>query len=72
MRNSGILAFLGGAVAGAAVALLLAPRRGDETRHMIKEYVDHKMRRCHCGENGHHHDHDCHCDEQLPVPTEPK
>lgn len=33
-------AFLGGAVAGAAVALLLAPEKGEVTRGKIKDMVD--------------------------------
>lgn len=35
------LAFLGGAVAGTAAALLLAPRSGEETRASIGEAVGH-------------------------------
>ncbi len=38
--KAGILAFLGGAVAGAAIALLLAPDSGDETRRKIKVFID--------------------------------
>lgn len=35
------LAFLGGAVAGAAIALLLAPEKGEVTRRKIKDAVNH-------------------------------
>jgi gas vesicle protein len=35
-----VLAALGGAAVGAAVALLLAPRSGRETRRQIAGYVD--------------------------------
>jgi gas vesicle protein len=34
-----VLALLGGAVAGAVVGLLLAPRRGEETRGALKGYA---------------------------------
>lgn len=34
------MAFLGGAVAGAAVALLYAPQSGDETRDRLLGYVN--------------------------------
>ena len=33
------LAFVGGAVAGAAAALLLAPEKGSETRKAIKDFI---------------------------------
>ncbi len=33
------LAFLGGLVVGGGVALLLAPRSGEETRRIIKDYT---------------------------------
>lgn len=56
MKQSSIFAFLGGAVAGAAVALLLAPKSGAETRGMIKEYVDNEMKKCKCTSE-HNHEH---------------
>lgn len=57
MKNSGILAFIGGAVAGAAVALLLAPKSGEQTRRMIKDFVDQEVDRVKqkCAHNHHNH-----------------
>lgn len=48
-----LLAFIGGAIAGAAVALLTAPKSGAETREMIREYVDDlkdEIKPCHCSD----------------------
>lgn len=64
MKQSSFFAFLGGAVAGAAVALLLAPKSGSETRGMIKEFVDNEMKRCKCTSE-HLHEHT----EELSTPT---
>lgn len=37
MKCNGIIAFIGGALAGAAAALLLAPDSGENTRRKIRE-----------------------------------
>lgn len=38
-----LFAFLGGAVAGAAVAILMAPEKGETTRARIKEMIDRRI-----------------------------
>ena len=40
MKAEGIIWFLGGAVVGAAAALLLAPESGEKTRRRIKRFVE--------------------------------
>ena len=39
MNKNTLLAFLGGVVAGGLVALLVAPKSGEETREMIADKV---------------------------------
>lgn len=40
MKNSTVIfAILGGAIAGAAAALLLTPSKGEDVRESIKDYV---------------------------------
>jgi len=39
MKTTSLFAFLGGAVAGAAIALLYAPDKGSETRKKISDKV---------------------------------
>lgn len=36
-------ALIGGAIIGAAVALLMAPKSGEDTRKMIREFVDDEL-----------------------------
>lgn len=38
-----LFAFLGGAIAGAAVAILLAPEKGEVTRAKIREMIDKRV-----------------------------
>lgn len=45
MKQSNVLAFIGGAIAGAAVALLFAPKKGDDLRNDIKDYVEKEIRK---------------------------
>lgn len=40
MKADALLAFIGGAIVGAAAAILFAPDSGDETRKKIKDSFD--------------------------------
>jgi len=40
MKTDTLFAFIGGAVVGAAAALLFAPESGEETRKKLRESVD--------------------------------
>ncbi len=40
MKGDTLLAFIGGAIVGAAAAILFAPDNGTETRKKIKEALD--------------------------------
>lgn len=40
MKADALLAFIGGAIVGAAAAILFAPDSGDETRRKIKDTLD--------------------------------
>ena len=42
MKASHLITFLGGAILGAIIALLLAPESGDETREKIKAKLEEK------------------------------
>lgn len=42
MKASQLITFLGGAILGAIIALLLAPESGDETREKIKTKLEEK------------------------------
>ncbi|TBV82774.1 MAG: YtxH domain-containing protein [Desulfobulbaceae bacterium] len=43
-----VFSFLAGAVTGAVIALLVAPRSGRETREMLAEYGEELRERCNC------------------------
>lgn len=64
MKNSGICVctFLGGALIGAAIALLTAPKSGDDTRRMIKDFVKREIDDVKRGIDNMA----CHCDDHKP------
>ncbi|MFI3266864.1 MAG: YtxH domain-containing protein [Rikenellaceae bacterium] len=45
MKNSPLLAFIGGAAAGFAAAIFVAPHSGKKTRAHIKEHIKEHMRK---------------------------
>ena len=51
-----MLVFLGGALAGAATALMVSPKCGADLRESIKEMIDKEMSilRAHCHEHKDH------------------
>lgn len=60
MKNSGLclITLFGGALIGAAVAMLVTPKTGQEMRDSIRDFVNKEMERarCKCNEAGHNHD----------------
>ena len=63
MKNSSLclLSALGGAIVGAAIAVLITPQSGKELRQKIRSTINDATRRMH-----HHCDcegDNCHCDE---------
>ncbi len=68
MKNSEFLAFVGGAIAGAAIALLFAPARGEDTRRRLRGFIDEqKERMCGCGPEC-----ECGCQDGEPCTCETK
>lgn len=55
-----LLCALGGAIVGAAVAMLTAPQSGRELRGKIRSVVDETM-----ADMWHHHAHHCNCDHSA-------
>jgi hypothetical protein len=69
MKTSLFLTFVGGAIAGAAIALLFAPAKGEETRRRIKEFAEDqadKLGKRVCGP-----DCDCGCQEGEECTCDP-
>lgn len=62
MNKHIIFAFIGGAIAGAGAALLLAPEKGSDLRADIKKLLCKKgLCKCGCGEK------DCDCEADAVV-----
>ena len=56
MKNNGIcslISFLGGALVGSVVPMLVTPQSGPELRRKISDYVDREADkiRCHCDDD---------------------
>ena len=60
MKNSGLclITLFGGALVGAAIAMLVTPKTGQEMRDSIRDFVNKEFERvrCKCGEAAHAHD----------------
>ncbi len=49
MRTCGFGSFIAGLIVGGAIALLMAPQSGEETREMIKDMFDRNGGNCGMG-----------------------
>ncbi|MBQ9137666.1 MAG: YtxH domain-containing protein [Alistipes sp.] len=58
MKQTGlcILTLLGGALMGAAIAMLVTPKTGRQMRDQIRDFINDEMEkmRCKCGDNCSH------------------
>ena len=57
------MTLLGGALMGAAIAMLVTPKTGRQMRDHIRDFISDEMEimRCKCGE------HDCHTEVTEPI-----